>query len=92
MRPQIFASIGAALSKSTRHNPPRPTTRDCAFDQRGAGKSTPHAELHENTTWHLVDDMERLREHLGIERWQMFGGSWGVALAYPPNGLPQTLL
>jgi proline iminopeptidase len=54
------------------------------FDQRGCGKSRPHASLVENTTWHLVDDIERLREHLGIERWQVFGGSWGstLALAY----------
>ena len=54
------------------------------FDQRGCGKSTPHAELRENTTWDLVADMERLREHLGIERWQVLGGSWGstLALAY----------
>lgn len=54
------------------------------FDQRGCGKSTPHASLVDNTTWHLVDDIERLREHLGIERWQLFGGSWGstLALAY----------
>ncbi|MGH8427289.1 MAG: prolyl aminopeptidase [Gammaproteobacteria bacterium] len=54
------------------------------FDQRGCGRSTPNAELTENTTWHSVDDIERLREHLGIERWQVFGGSWGstLALAY----------
>jgi len=54
------------------------------FDQRGCGKSTPHASLEENTTWHLVEDMETLRGHLGIERWQVFGGSWGstLALAY----------
>ncbi len=54
------------------------------FDQRGCGKSTPHAELRENTTWDLVADMERLREYLGIERWQVLGGSWGstLALAY----------
>ena len=45
------------------------------FDQRGCGRSTPHAELKENTTWDLVADMERLREHLGIERWQLLGGS-----------------
>ena len=50
------------------------------FDQRGCGRSTPHAELRDNTTWHLVDDMERIREHLGIERWQVFGGSWGSTL------------
>ncbi|MDR6991298.1 prolyl aminopeptidase [Luteimonas sp. 3794] len=54
------------------------------FDQRGAGRSTPHADLVANTTWDLVADIERLRVHLGIERWQVFGGSWGstLALAY----------
>lgn len=54
------------------------------FDQRGCGRSTPHAELRENTTWDLVTDIERLRAHLRIERWQVFGGSWGstLALAY----------
>ncbi len=54
------------------------------FDQRGCGRSTPHASLEENTTWDLVADAEKLRELLGIERWQVFGGSWGstLALAY----------
>ncbi|HEV7842250.1 MAG TPA: prolyl aminopeptidase [Pyrinomonadaceae bacterium] len=54
------------------------------FDQRGSGQSTPHANLEENTTWHLVSDIEQLREHLGIESWMVFGGSWGstLALAY----------
>ena len=54
------------------------------FDQRGSGKSRPHASLVENTTWDLVADIERLRTHLKIERWQVFGGSWGstLALAY----------
>lgn len=58
--------------------------RIALFDQRGAGRSTPHANLEENTTWHLVADIERLREHLGIESWVVFGGSWGstLALAY----------
>ena len=51
------------------------------FDQRGCGRSTPHAELQKNTTWDLIADMERIREHLGIERWQLFGGSWGSALS-----------
>lgn len=51
------------------------------FDQRGSGKSTPHACLEENTTWHLVSDMEALRAQLGIDRWQVFGGSWGATLA-----------
>ena len=54
------------------------------FDQRGCGRSTPHSSLDENTTWDLVADMERIRERLGIERWVVFGGSWGstLALAY----------
>lgn len=54
------------------------------FDQRGCGESTPHAELTENTTWDLVGDIEQLRQHLGIARWQVVGGSWGstLALAY----------
>jgi proline iminopeptidase len=54
------------------------------FDQRGCGKSTPHASLVANTTWDLVADIERLRIHLGIDRWLVFGGSWGstLALAY----------
>ncbi len=51
------------------------------FDQRGCGQSTPFAELRENTTWDLVADIERLREHLGIEKWFVFGGSWGSTLA-----------
>jgi len=54
------------------------------FDQRGAGRSTPHASLERNTTWHLVEDMERIRRELGIDRWMLFGGSWGstLSLAY----------
>ena len=54
------------------------------FDQRGCGRSTPHASLEANTTWHLVADIERLREMAGIERWMVYGGSWGstLALAY----------
>ena len=56
------------------------------FDQRGCGQSRPHAsepgaDLSTNTTWHLVADIEQLREHRGIEQWQVFGGSWGSALA-----------
>jgi proline iminopeptidase len=58
--------------------------RIVVFDQRGAGRSRPHASLEDNTTWHLVADMERLRVLLGIDRWLVFGGSWGstLALAY----------
>jgi proline iminopeptidase len=54
------------------------------FDQRGSGQSKPHAELKENTTWDLVADIEKIREHLKISKWHVFGGSWGstLALAY----------
>ncbi|WP_295907707.1 prolyl aminopeptidase [uncultured Xanthomonas sp.] len=64
------------------HDPAR--YRIVLFDQRGSGRSTPHADLVDNTTWDLVADIERLRTHLGIDRWQVFGGSWGstLALAY----------
>jgi proline iminopeptidase len=58
--------------------------RIVVFDQRGCGKSTPYASLEANTTWDLVSDIEKLRAHLAIDRWQVFGGSWGstLALAY----------
>jgi proline iminopeptidase len=54
------------------------------FDQRGCGRSTPYASLEANTTWHLVADIERLREMIGVDKWMVFGGSWGstLALAY----------
>ena len=73
--------------------------RIIVFDQRGCGRSMPLGELHDNTTSHLVADMEKLRAHLGVTRWLLFGGSWGstLALAYGltgPNlrgsGVPQT--
>ncbi len=67
------------------------------FDQRGSGKSTPHACLENNTTWDLVGDIENLRTALQIERWQVFGGSWGstLALAYAqahPNRVTELVL
>lgn len=64
------------------HDPAR--HRIILFDQRGCGRSTPHASLTENTTWDLVADMEMLRQHLEIEHWQLMGGSWGstLSLAY----------
>ncbi len=64
------------------HDPER--YRIILFDQRGCGRSTPHASIDANTTWHLVDDMERLRHRLAVRRWQLFGGSWGstLSLAY----------
>ena len=57
------------------------------FDQRGSGKSTPHAELDQNTTWDLINDIEALREKFGVEKWHVFGGSWGstLSLAYGVN-------
>jgi proline iminopeptidase len=51
------------------------------FDQRGCGKSIPYAELDENTTWDLVSDIEKIRKYLKIDRWVVFGGSWGSTLS-----------
>lgn len=77
------------------HDPAR--YRIILFDQRGCGRSTPHASLEDNTTWHLVADMELLRAHLRIERWQLCGGSWGstLALAYAqthPDSVSELIL
>jgi proline iminopeptidase len=85
-KPVVFLHGGPGAgcnAKSRRFFDPR-HYRIVLFDQRGCGRSTPHAELADNTTWHLVADIEQLREHLRIERWQVFGGSWGstLALAY----------
>ena len=55
--------------------------RIIVFDQRGCGQSTPHAELQENTTWDLIADIEKIREHLEIDKWVVFGGSWGSTLS-----------
>lgn len=80
----LHGGPGAGCSAKIRrfHDPAH--YRIILFDQRGSGRSTPHADLVDNTTWDLVADIERLREHLAIERWQVFGGSWGstLALAY----------
>jgi proline iminopeptidase len=80
----LHGGPGSGMSPFLRrlHNPEH--YRIILFDQRGCGQSTPHAELRENTTWHLVADMEALRGHLKIECWQVLGGSWGstLALAY----------
>ena len=74
---------GGTDAKMRRFFDPR-RYRIVLFDQRGSGRSKPSASLDDNTTWHLVSDIEAIREHLGIERWQVFGGSWGstLALAY----------
>ena len=55
--------------------------RIVVFDQRGCGQSTPHAELQENTTWDLIADIEKIRQHLEIDKWVVFGGSWGSTLS-----------
>ena len=87
-RPVVFLHGGPGAGTTPEHrrlfDPER--YRIVLFDQRGCGLSIPHAsepdaDLSANTTWHLVADMERLRNHLGIDRWQVFGGSWGSALA-----------
>ncbi len=85
-KPVVFLHGGPGGGIEAQHrqyfNPKK--WRVVLFDQRGCGKSTPFAELRENTTWDLVADIERLRAHLGIEKWAVFGGSWGstLALAY----------
>jgi proline iminopeptidase len=77
----VHGGPGGGINANYRryHDPEK--WRIILFDQRGAGKSTPHAELSENTTWDLVADMEKIREHLGIEKWHLFGGSWGSTLS-----------
>lgn len=87
-KPVVFLHGGPGGGTSPAHrrlfDPER--YRIVLFDQRGCGLSIPHAsepdaDLSANTTWHLVADIERLRAHLGVDRWQVFGGSWGSALA-----------
>lgn len=85
-KPAVFlhGGPGGGISPDYRRYFDPEVYRVVLFDQRGSGQSTPHASLEDNTTWHLVQDIERLRDHLGIKRWQVFGGSWGstLALAY----------
>lgn len=84
--PVVFLHGGPGAGVSPYHrrffDPAR--YRIVLFDQRGAGRSTPHAELRNNTTWDLVADIEKIRAHFGIAHWVVFGGSWGstLALAY----------
>lgn len=85
-KPVVFVHGGPGGGTNPEHrrffNPEK--YRIILFDQRGCGKSTPHASIDHNTTWHLVADMEKIRTKLGIDRWQVFGGSWGstLSLAY----------
>jgi proline iminopeptidase len=84
--PVLFLHGGPGAGASAGHRRYFDPTfyRIVIFDQRGSGRSAPHGDLVDNTTQHLVADIERLREHLAIERWIVFGGSWGstLALAY----------
>jgi proline iminopeptidase len=88
-QPVVFVHGGPGAATSPKHRRffDPDTYRIVLFDQRGCGRSTPRASLEQNTTWDLVEDMEKIREHLGIERWQVFGGSWGstLSLAYAEN-------
>ena len=77
----VHGGPGAGCSDNMRrYHDPR-TYRIILLDQRGSGRSKPHASLEDNTTWHLVEDMEKLRCHLNIDKWQVFGGSWGSTLS-----------
>lgn len=80
----LHGGPGGGLSPEMRRFFDPTRYRTILMDQRGCGRSTPHAELRENTTWDLVADIERVRERLGIDKWVVFGGSWGstLALAY----------
>lgn len=89
----LHGGPGGGCDKDDRRFFDPDTFRAVLFDQRGAGKSTPHAELKENTTWDLVEDIERIRKHLKIDKWIVFGGSWGstLALAYAETHPEQCL-
>ncbi|WP_198598214.1 prolyl aminopeptidase [Mangrovicella endophytica] len=82
-RTVVFLHGGPGSGYSTHHrrlfDPAR--YRICLFDQRGCGRSTPLGLLEANTTWHLIADLERLRQEIGAETWLLFGGSWGATLA-----------
>lgn len=80
----VHGGPGGGIDPSMRRFFDPKVWRVVLFDQRGCGKSTPFSELKDNTTWHSVEDMEKLRTHLGIEKWTVFGGSWGstLGLAY----------
>jgi len=80
----LHGGPGGGLSPEMRRFFDPARYRIVMMDQRGCGRSTPHAELKDNTTWDLVADIERVRERCGIDKWLVFGGSWGstLALAY----------
>lgn len=80
----LHGGPGGAINPTMRRFFDPAKWRMALFDQRGCGRSRPNASLDDNTTWSLIDDIERLRERLGVEKWCVFGGSWGstLALAY----------
>jgi proline iminopeptidase len=80
----LHGGPGGAINPTMRRFFDPQKWRMALFDQRGCGRSRPNASLQDNTTWALIEDIERLREHLGVEKWCVFGGSWGstLALAY----------
>lgn len=80
----LHGGPGGAINPTMRRFFDPDRWRVALFDQRGCGKSRPNASLEGNTTWALIEDIERLRKHLGVEKWTVFGGSWGstLALAY----------
>jgi proline iminopeptidase len=80
----LHGGPGGAINPTMRRFFDPTRWRVALFDQRGCGRSHPHASLEDNTTWDLVEDIERLRLRLGVEKWTVFGGSWGstLALAY----------
>src|SRR3982750_2413198 len=85
-KPALFlhGGPGAGLTADYRRFFDPETYRIILFEQRGAGRSRPHASLEDNTTWHLVSDIEHIRQQFGIQKWLVFGGSWGstLSLAY----------
>jgi proline iminopeptidase len=85
-KPAVFLHGGPGSGCGPQHRRLFDPARYCItlFDQRGCGRSKPHASLEANTTWHLVADIEKLREKMGVDKWLVFGGSWGstLALAY----------
>jgi proline iminopeptidase len=80
----LHGGPGGAINPTMRRFFDPKRWKTALFDQRGCGRSRPNASLEDNTTWSLIADIERLREHLGVEKWTVFGGSWGstLALAY----------
>jgi len=93
----IHGGPGAGCSQHDRRFFDPEKYRIVLFDQRGSGRSSPHAELNNNTTQHLIEDIESIRQHLNIDKWMLFGGSWGSTLSllyaqsYPERVLAMVL-